>query len=82
MRRRMVSDNKIVSSEVTKIVRDLVCEMEINEKAAGYSTMYEGEMFHFCSAGCQAEFLRRREAFLVESRLCCDPAAEEKKHDV
>lgn len=64
------------------MVKDLVCEMEINEKAGGYSTIYDGEMFYFCSEGCRAEFLRRPEAYLAESRPCCDPAAEEKKHDV
>lgn len=64
------------------MVKDLVCEMEINEKAAtGYSTLYEGEMFRFCSAGCRAEFLRRPEAYLAEPRPCCEPA-EEKDHDV
>lgn len=65
------------------MVKDLVCGMEINEKgAAGYSTIYEGEMVYFCSAGCRAEFLRRPEAYLTLSRPCCDPAAEETKHDV
>lgn len=65
------------------MVKDLVCGMEISEKAVvGYSTIYEGETIHFCSAGCRAEFLRRPEAYLAESRPCCDPAAEEKKHDV
>lgn len=64
------------------MVKDLVCGMEINEKAAGYSTIYEGEMVYFCSAGCRAEFLRRPDAYLTLSRQCFDPAAEGKKRDV
>lgn len=64
------------------MVKDLVCEMEINEKAAGYSTIYEGEKFYFCSEGCRAEFLRRPETYLTLSRPCCGTATEEKKHSV
>ena len=46
------------------MVIDLVCKMEIDEKAAGYSLDYEGEEYFFCSEGCQAEFLRHPKDYL------------------
>lgn len=57
----------------TKMVKDLVCGMEVNEKAAGYSMIYEGEMFYFCSEGCRAEFRRRPQDYLspAEDITCC-----------
>jgi Cu+-exporting ATPase len=55
------------------MVKDLVCGMEINEQAAGYSMIFEGEMFHFCSDGCRAEFRRRPQDYLppAEEIACC-----------
>lgn len=41
------------------MVIDLVCKMEIDEKATGYSLKYEGEEYFFCSEGCLEEFKRR-----------------------
>ena len=41
------------------MVTDLVCKMEIDEKAAAYSFDYEGEEYFFCSEGCLEEFKRR-----------------------
>ena len=71
------------------MVKDLVCGMEINEKAAGYSMVYEGEMFYFCSEGCWAEFRRRPPDYLSpaeESGCCgkpsCPKLSEEKKRNV
>lgn len=40
------------------MVKDLVCKMEIDEKAAAYSLNYEGEDYFFCSEGCLEEFKR------------------------
>lgn len=40
------------------MVIDLVCKMEIDEKAARYSLIFENETYFFCSEGCQAELIR------------------------
>jgi YHS domain-containing protein len=61
-----------------KMVKDLVCGMEINEKAAGYSMIYEGEMFYFCSEGCRAEFRRHPQEYLKPPASCCNKRSEEK----
>ncbi len=54
------------------MVTDLVCKMEIDEKAAGYSLIYEGEKYFFCSEGCLEEFKRRPLDYLRPD----DPRAE------
>lgn len=55
------------------MVKDVVCGMEVNE-STGYSLVFEGEKYLFCSQGCRAEFKRRPQDYLkppAEDTTCC-----------
>jgi YHS domain-containing protein len=39
-------------------VKDPVCGMEIDPKAAAGTSKYEGVTYHFCSAACRKTFDR------------------------
>ncbi len=38
------------------VVRDPGCGMEINEENASERSVYQGEVFYFCSDGCRNRF--------------------------
>ena len=40
------------------MVTDPVCKMQVDEKNAKYSYLYNGRIFYFCSVGCSVEFSR------------------------
>ena len=43
--------------EVKKIMaKDLVCNMDVDEKTAKYKTIYQGKYYYFCAAGCKTAF--------------------------
>lgn len=58
------------------MVEDAVCKMQVNENA-GYSLIYEGEKYFFCSQGCRAEFKRRSQDYLQPA--ADEPSKEEKR---
>lgn len=60
------------------MVKDLVCGMNVNEKIVGYSMVFEGEMYFFCSEGCWAEFRRHPQEYLKMPDSCCEKPLEEK----
>ena len=38
------------------MARDLVCDMDVDEKTAKYKTTHMGETYYFCALGCQKAF--------------------------
>ncbi|HSE39497.1 MAG TPA: YHS domain-containing protein [Acidobacteriota bacterium] len=40
------------------MVTDPVCKMQVDEKNANYSYLYNGRIYYFCSVGCSVEFSR------------------------
>ena len=64
------------------MVKDLVCGMDVNEKAAGYSMIFEDEVYFFCSEGCRAEFRRRPQDYLkpADDAACCARAPEKEEN--
>ena len=38
------------------MAKDLVCGMDVDEKAAAASSTYKGKTFYFCAPGCKKEF--------------------------
>ena len=63
---------------------DLVCKMDVNEKASKPSLVFEGNTYYFCSEGCLAEFKRRPQDYLpivAETESCCDAAQAEKEEN-
>ncbi len=42
--------------EVKNLAKDLVCDMDVDEKTAKWKTSYQGKTYYFCAPGCKAEF--------------------------
>ncbi len=42
---------------------DPVCGMSVDPATAGHSAEFEGDTFHFCSAGCRGKFLKAPAAY-------------------
>ena len=38
------------------MTKDPVCGMNVDEKKAASTVVYEGKTYYFCSAGCKATF--------------------------
>jgi YHS domain-containing protein len=38
------------------MVKDLVCNMDVDEKTAKYKTIYNGKYYYFCAEGCKKTF--------------------------
>ena len=41
---------------MAKIVKDPICSMMIESDTAAGSSVYEGETYYFCGAGCKKAF--------------------------
>lgn len=42
--------------EVTKMAKDLVCGMEVDEKTAAAKSEHMGKTYYFCAPGCKKAF--------------------------
>ncbi len=40
----------------TCMAKDLVCDMNVDEKTAKWKTVYQGRTYYFCAPGCKKEF--------------------------
>ena len=38
------------------MAKDLVCDMDVDEKTAKYKTIYKGKYYYFCAPGCKKMF--------------------------
>lgn len=38
------------------MAKDLVCDMDVDEKTAKYKTNYKGKTYYFCAPGCKKAF--------------------------
>lgn len=38
------------------MVKDLVCDMKVDEKTTKWKTTYRGKNYYFCALGCKTEF--------------------------
>ena len=47
------------------MAKDPVCGMIVDEKAAKFTSSSGGKTWHFCSAGCKAEFESHPERYLA-----------------
>ena len=47
----------------SKMVKDLVCGMQVDEKEAAGTSNYKGKAYYFCSLSCKEQFDRRPEKF-------------------
>jgi YHS domain-containing protein len=46
---------------------DLVCNMEVDEATAQWTTDYKGKTYYFCAPGCKASFDDDPEKYLGDS---------------
>jgi len=44
------------NDEAAPMVKDPVCGMNVDETKTKHSSTFQGETYHFCSAGCKARF--------------------------
>ena len=58
------------------MLTDPVCKMDIDERTAGHSIIFEKESYFFCSEGCQAEFLRHPEDYVKRDSPRSDPISK------
>ncbi len=42
--------------EQARLVKDVVCGMEINPEEAAGQSEYQGKTFYFCAPGCKRKF--------------------------
>lgn len=47
-----------------KMVKDLVCGMEVDEENSPFTSRYKGRIFYFCSRSCKLEFEHNPERFI------------------
>jgi YHS domain-containing protein len=47
---------------------DPVCEMEVDEKTAVHTTVYEGKTYYFCAPGCKKSFDREPHKYLGQAK--------------
>ncbi len=50
------------------MVSDPVCNMQVSEQEAEYSSQYQGRTFYFCSNHCKKHFEKNPERYLVPER--------------
>ncbi len=46
---------------------DLVCNMEVDEATAQWTTEYKGKTYYFCAPGCKASFDDDPEKYIGDS---------------
>lgn len=50
------------------MAKDPVCGMNVDEKKAAATSIYQGETYYFCAKGCQAAFDKEPEKYLKGER--------------
>ncbi len=59
------------------MAKDLVCNMDVDEKTAKWKTVYKGKTYYFCAPGCKSEFEENPEQYIGGSsgghsgECCC-----------
>jgi YHS domain-containing protein len=54
------------------MAKDLVCDMDVDEKTAKWKTVYKGKTYYFCAPGCKKEFEANPEQFIGGSKPAHD----------
>jgi YHS domain-containing protein len=55
------------------MAKDLVCNMDVEEKTAKYKTLYQGKYYYFCAPGCKKAFEANPQKYIGGSpdHSCC-----------
>ena len=46
------------------MAKDLVCDMDVEEKTAKWKTNYQGKTYYFCAPGCKKQFEANPQKYL------------------
>ena len=46
------------------VVKDLVCGMDVDTETAEWKSVYEGQLYYFCSPGCKRDFDRDPDSYI------------------
>ncbi len=46
------------------MAKDLVCDMEVDEKTAKWKSVYKGKTYYFCAPGCKKAFEEEPEVYI------------------
>ncbi|MCL5877039.1 MAG: YHS domain-containing protein [Candidatus Bathyarchaeota archaeon] len=46
------------------MAKDLVCNMDVDERTAKWKTVYKGKTYYFCALGCKKAFEEEPELYL------------------
>ena len=46
------------------MIKDVVCNMKVDEKTTEYKLEYDGDAYYFCGPGCREEFSRNPKKWL------------------
>lgn len=49
------------------MVKDPVCDMDVDEKTAPAKAEYKGKPYYFCSPGCKVAFEKEPEKYVAKS---------------
>jgi YHS domain-containing protein len=50
------------------MAKDLVCGMEVDEKKAAATSVYEGKTYFFCAPACKATFVKAPEKYVAAEK--------------
>jgi YHS domain-containing protein len=69
LQRHCVPSNDIIKwsqeeKEVSKVAKDPVCKMEVDEKKAAARSKYKGKAYYFCAPGCKKSFDANPEKYI------------------
>jgi YHS domain-containing protein len=54
------------------MAKDLVCDMDVDEKTAKWKTVYNGKTYYFCAPGCKKSFEANPEEYVGGSKSAHD----------
>ena len=46
------------------MAKDLVCNMDVDEATAKWTTSYQGKIYYFCAPGCKRAFEKNPEKYV------------------
>ena len=55
------------------MAKDLVCDMDVDEKTAKWKTIYQGKTYYFCAPGCKKQFEATHRNMSATARLLGTP---------
>lgn len=57
-------DLALCASVGIRMVKDLVCGMDVDEKTAKWKSEYKGKTYYFCASGCKQKFDKNPEKYV------------------